>query len=693
MSHRLLVVPTASGVGVTSVCLGIVRALDRLGVRFAFFKPIATVAEGPDRSTALVRLTTHLDPPEPIPRREAEDMLGEGKQGELLERIVERMAAVAEDADVVVLEGMVPLTDVVYATRLNAAIAEALDAQLVFVAAPTSDDWVKVADNIDISARAFGELSDGERCCILNKVPLTDFDIARDELVKALDYEHLHLLGVIPMNPMFAALRVKELASALDAEIVHQGDWEHRRIERVALCAATVRIACRRFERGTLVITPGDREDIVVAAALASLEGVELAGLLLTCGVRPAPQVMDLCRQALANGLPVLSVAADSYDTAARVHDLNREVPPDDRERAELVMDAIAGHLDAAWLEKLAARTHVSRMTTAAFRHRLVEKARAARRTIVLPEGSEPRTVRAAAICAQRGIARCVLLGDPTRVRDAARRGGVTLGEGILVIDPAEVKERYVAPMVALRKHKGLTEAIAHNQLDDTVVLGTMMLQLGEVDGLVSGAVHTTANTIRPALQLIKTAPEASLVSSIFFMCLPEQVLVYGDCAINPNPTAEQLAEIAIQSADSAAAFGIEPRVAMISYSTGTSGAGADVDKVTRATQIAKRRRPDLHIDGPLQYDAAAVADVGRLKAPDSPVAGRATVFVFPDLNTGNTTYKAVQRSARVISMGPMLQGLAKPVNDLSRGALVDDIVFTIALTAIQACGGNTDPS
>jgi phosphate acetyltransferase len=252
------------------------------------------------------------------------------------------------------------------------------------------------------------------------------------------------------------------------------------------------------------------------------------------------------------------------------------------------------------------------------------------------------------------------------------------------IIDPNLIQHQYVAAMVERRNGK-LTEPMAEAQLQDTVVLGTMMLALGEVDGLVSGAIHTTANTVRPAFQLIKTAPDYSLVSSIFFMLLPDQVVVYGDCAINPDPNATELAEIAIQSAESALAFGIEPRVAMISYSTGESGTGTDVDKVREATRIARERRPDLLIDGPLQYDAAAIESVGLQKAPDSPVAGRATVFIFPDLNTGNTTYKAVQRSANVVSVGPMLQGLNKPVNDLSRGALVDDIVYTIALTAIQA--------
>ena len=252
-------------------------------------------------------------------------------------------------------------------------------------------------------------------------------------------------------------------------------------------------------------------------------------------------------------------------------------------------------------------------------------------------------------------------------------------------MDPASVRDRYIAPMVEFRKHKGLTEDMAEAMLEDNVVLGTMMVAMDEADGLVSGAIHTTANTVRPALQLIKTHDNAKVVSSVFFMLLPEQVLVYGDCAINPDPNAEELADIAIQSAESAEAFGIEPVVAMISYSTGESGSGQDVDKVREATRIARERRPDLLIDGPLQYDAAAIESVGKSKAPDSKVAGKATVFVFPDLNTGNTTYKAVQRSANVVSVGPMLQGLRKPVNDLSRGALVEDIVFTIALTAVQA--------
>lgn len=320
-----------------------------------------------------------------------------------------------------------------------------------------------------------------------------------------------------------------------------------------------------------------------------------------------------------------------------------------------------------------------------AFKLQLTELAKKQLKTIVLPEGDEPRTVKAAAFCAENKIAKCVLLGEPDKINAVAKEQGVNLGDNVSIINPSEVANNYVNRLVELRQSKGMTEELAKQQLTDTVVLGTMMLEAGEVDGLVSGAVHTTANTIRPPMQIIKMAKGNSLISSIFFMLMPDRVLVFGDCAINPEPSAEQLAEIAIQSADSAKAFGIEPKVALISYSTGNSGSGASVDKVREATQIAQSKRSDLLIDGPLQYDAAIMPDVAKSKAPNSKVAGQANVFIFPDLNTGNTTYKAVQRTGDLISIGPMLQGMRKPVNDLSRGALVEDIIYTIALTAIQA--------
>jgi phosphate acetyltransferase len=304
---------------------------------------------------------------------------------------------------------------------------------------------------------------------------------------------------------------------------------------------------------------------------------------------------------------------------------------------------------------------------------------------IVLPEGDEPRTVESAILSCERGIAAPILLAKKTKVEKVAEELGLRVPAGVEIIDPEQILESYVEPLVELRKHKGLTPEKARELLQDPIYIGTMMLHLGEADGLVSGAVHTSANTVKPALQIIKCKKGVDTVSSIFFMCLPSQVLIYGDCAVVQDPTAEQLASIAIQAAENAKAFNIPQRIAMVSYSTGNSGTGADVDKVRRATQLVRERRPELCIDGPLQYDAAVIDSVAAKKAPDSPVAGKATILIFPDLNTGNITYKAVQRSAHVVSIGPMLQGLKKPVNDLSRGALVDDIIYTSALTAIQA--------
>lgn len=389
-------------------------------------------------------------------------------------------------------------------------------------------------------------------------------------------------------------------------------------------------------------------------------------------GIDPKHPYAARVNQALAHALDAdVVLVGDDADTLFAIAKA---------EFGERVVSCIASQ-DALAVSQ---RTRPSHLSPSAFRHELVKKAVAANKRIVLPEGAEPRTVEAAIICQNRGIARCVLLAKQEEVEKVAKEKGLDLPEGLEIIDPNSLVEQYVAPMVERRKGK-INEARAHQELQDTVVLGTMMLQMGDVDGLVSGAVHTTANTIRPAFQIIKTAPNYSMVSSVFFMLLPEQVVVYGDCAVNPNPTATELAEIAIQSAESARAFGIDPKVAMISYSTIDSASGPDVDLVREATRLVKEKAPQLAVDGPLQYDAAVVPSVAKSKAPNSAVAGNANVFIFPSLSVGNALYKAVQRNANVLSVGPMLQGLNKPVNDLSRGCLVDDIVFTIALTAVQA--------
>ncbi len=681
MPHTLLIVPTGHGVGLTTACLALIRACERQGVPVGFCKPITQRSDPTkERSTALVRLATTITPPEPIARDRAEALLSTAEDQRLLEEVVARLEPALRGVEVMIVEGLAGGDASLPAERINQALASSLDADVVLVGDLHGTGEQETAEALAIAARPYDN-DDNHRVigCILNRVAPEQVAGCR----RALAARQLSLIGALPVVPELSQPRIIDLVRRLKLHVLVAGE-DHRRIAQTIVLAQSLPGALASFKPDSLLITPGDRHDIIVSVALAAHGGTRFAGLLLSANLRPDPAVMALVTPATGIRLPVLLSANNTYDTATAVHQMDREVASDDRERAELAM-GLADHLDPAWVTTLVASTREHRLSPPAFRHRLMERARLANRRIVLPEGEEPRTIRAAIQCQERGIARCVLLARPEVLSAQVRQLGVTLPPGLEVIDPTTIAERYVAPLVELRKAKGMTEPRAREELSDSIVVGTMMLKLGEVDGLVSGAVHTTAHTIRPALQLIKTAEGSSLVSSIFFMCLPEQVVVYGDCAVNPDPTAEQLADIALQSADSARAFGIEPRVAMISYSTGASGSGSDVDKVREATRLARERRPGLAIDGPLQYDAAAIASVARTKLPDSTVAGHANVFIFPDLNTGNTTYKAVQRSAQVVSIGPMLQGLAKPVNDLSRGALVEDIVYTIALTAIQA--------
>ena len=712
MARTLLVVPTATGASVARTCLGVVRALDRRGVQVGFVKPVAQPRDdgSPDRSGALIRATTALRPPQPLSTDQLEQQLGSGGLDVVLEKAVAAWQPVHHHYDVVVVEGLSPGPGTLYASGLNQSLASSLDADVLLAAGwPAADPAgggpggeprgertaqpgpesaagtaESLAERLAITA---GGYSSGEHArvigCVVNGVPEKDPSPA-EQLGAALDRRGLRLIAAVPYRPELTWLRVRDLVRELHPRVLSEGD-PSRRIKEVAVFAQGIPGGLGVLTEGRLVVVPGDRHDVVMAACLAELSGIRLAALLLSVGTEPDPRVWALTRATRATGLPILVVDGSSYETAARVRDLDPGLPIDDLERIEAVTDTIADALDPSWLESLPSPARSRRLSPAAFRYHLVEQARAADACVVLPEGTEPRIVRAAVACAERGIARSVLLGPPDQVAEVARSLGLQLPGGVTVADPQAVAGRYVAPLAELRKHRGWTEEMARDHLADPIMVGTMMLQQGEVDGLVAGAVHTTAATVRPALQILGTRPGSRLVSSVFFMCLPDEVVVYGDCAINPQPGAEDLADIAIQSAASARAFGIEPRVAMISFSTGTSASGIDVDKVAEATRVVREREPDLDVDGPLQYDAAAIVSVGQSKRPGSAVAGRANVFIFPDLNTGNTTYKAVQRSAQVVSMGPMLQGLAKPVNDLSRGALVDDIVYTLALTAIQS--------
>ena len=672
------VAATQPNVGLTSVSLGLLRALQRRGLKVAFVKPVTKRTPDTEPSVLFARnICKVANTPNPLPMNLVTQYVTSGKTDELLEDIVSLVMSATNGADVLVVEGMQADPNRAFIPRLSGDIARSLQADVVLVASGADAEGIAQTNYLIAQVRQARRKVVG---VIFNRAA-ADFD----EAAVAGQLDGVPIWGVIENNPALSAPRTIDVARHLGAEVMIEGQIATRRVLDTVLAARSVTEVIPRLKPGALVISAGDRDDVILATALAESNGIELAGLVLTHHSFISPRIERFGSRAFHSGLPVLRTDGDSYETAARISRLPLAVPQDDLSRMDTVIDSLAEQLDGdaicAGLE-LAAST---RMSPPAFRYQLIQKARAANKRIVLPEGDEPRTIRAAVICTQKGIARCVLLGQRKVIQSVADSLGIELPPGLEILEPTQIAERYVAPMVELRKSKGITSGQALVALEDSVVLGTMMLAVDEVDGLVSGAVHTTANTVRPALQLIKTAPGSTIVSSCFFMLMPEQVLVYADCAINPDPTAQQLADIAKQSADSALAFGIDPKVAMISYSTGESGSGEGVEKVRIATELAKARWPELLLDGPMQYDAATVRDVAAQKAPGSAVAGQATVLVFPDLNTGNTTYKAVQRSANVVSVGPMLQGLRKPVNDLSRGALVDDIVFTIALTAIQA--------
>ncbi len=685
--------PVGMDAALTSVSLGMVRALEQLGIKAGFVKPISDTlyyGKDTDRSKIFAEALFKIQAPEPMHIDHAEKLLSTGQTDLLMEEVVTLFQQANKNNDVLIVEGIAQHPNRPVLSALNVEVSRNLQAQVILVVAADLLTPSTIAEQIEIAVQQYGGVNKTSFAgYILSKTP-ADFTVQNIEqqiapLSKTISSLNLPLLGIVPYNHVLAAPRVSDVAEHLKCKILADGNMRQARMYDVMVASRSVEYIAGRLRAGALIITAGDRDDILLATSLAVLRGIPIAGLLLTNDFMPKETIRALCAQALSQKIPVMLTEHTTYDTVNLLAKMDAHIPSDDIERITKLVDHVAEHLDAGNLKARIGDPAEKRMPPAAFRYQLIKAANKAGKKIVLPEGDEPRTIKAAALCHEKGIAKCILLGKRDVILAIADAQDVVLPPDLEIVDPDAVRYKYVARYAELRKSKGITEQQAEDQLGDNVVLGTMMVVVNEVDGLVSGAVHTTANTIRPALQLIRTAPGAAIVSSIFFMLMPDQVYVYGDCAVNPDPTAEELADIAIQSADSAKAFGLDPKVAMISYSTGASGTGADVEKVKEATRIAKQKRPDLVLDGPLQYDAATVESVGRQKSPDSPVAGHANVFVFPDLNTGNTTYKAVQRSANVVSVGPMLQGLRKPVNDLSRGALVDDIVYTIALTAIQA--------
>ncbi|MET8464977.1 phosphate acetyltransferase [Micromonospora zamorensis] len=683
MARSVYLTSVGSGGGKSTIALGLAELLSRQVGRIGVFRPLVS-GTGPDPILALLHERYRVDLPEAdltgMTYAEAAALVADGRREELISRVVERYRAVERQCPAVVVVGsdFDDPGDPAHPRELafNARLATEFGSVVVPVVDGFEQEPAAVAAAMRGAYHDLADLGATVLAVMANRVagPMTLPDLPVPAYA-------------IPEVPTVSAPTVAEVAAALDATLLAGDDAAlSRDVLDFVVGAAHVPTLLDHLTEGALVITPGDRADLLVAASAAHVAGqVSVAGLVLTLGEQPDPRAMRLV-EGLNTGLAVLSVRSDSYDTVAASSRIEGRPSAANPRKVEAALGAFERCVDT---DDLARRLRVSRSTRVTplmFENELIDRARSQRRHLVLPEGADDRILRAAEILLRRGVAELTLLGRPDDITRRTRELGIDLGDAN-VVDPvtSDWRDDFAAEYARLRAHRGMTAELAHDIVAQPNYFGTLMVATGRADGMVSGATHTTAATIRPAFEIIRTVPEVSVASSVFFMLLADRVLVYGDCAVNRDPDAAQLADIAISSADTAARFGIEPRVAMLSYSTGSSGAGADVEKVAAATALVRERRPDLLVEGPIQYDAAIDPAVAATKLPGSPVAGHATVFIFPDLNTGNNTYKAVQRSAGAVAVGPVMQGLRRPVNDLSRGAMVPDIVNTVAITAIQA--------
>jgi phosphate acetyltransferase len=685
VARSVYVAGLGPGVGKGTVALGLVELLSRRVARIGVFRPVVNGATDDPLLTLLTKRYPVVAPYSDsygVTAAEASALVADGKREELISRIVERYREVERQCASVVVVGSDfadgqddGRDEMPRELAFNARLATEFGSVVVPVIGRQG------RTDLDSAARtayhSFVDLDATVLAVIANRAP------EGAEAPKGLPVP----VWTIPEVAAVAAPTVGEVAEALDGVVVMGGEAAlDRDVLDYVVGAGHVPAVLDHLVDGALMITPGDRADLLVAASAAHAAGnVTLAGMVLTIGEYPDPRAVRVIER-LNTGLAMLVVQTDTYHSISAAGRVEATLSTATPRKVDAALGAFEAHVDTAELSRLLDVTRSSRVTPLMFENDLIDRARAERRHLVLPEGTEERILRATETLLRRGVADLTLLGDPAEINRRARELGLEIGPARLV-DPAtaEWRDGFAAKYAELRKHKAVTLDLAYDVVRDVNYFGTMMVASGLADGMVSGAMHTTAATIRPAFEIIKTVPGVSVASSVFFMLLADRVLVYGDCAVNPDPDAAQLADIALSSAQTAAAFGIEPRVAMLSYSTGRSGAGADVEKVAAATALVRERRPDLPVEGPIQYDAAIDPAVAATKLPDSAVAGNATVFVFPDLNTGNNTYKAVQRSAHAVAVGPVMQGLRRPVNDLSRGATVKDIVNTVAITAIQA--------
>ncbi|WP_323746510.1 phosphate acetyltransferase [Catenulispora pinisilvae] len=693
-AQGLYITATDAASGKTVVALGVAEAMSRRVRRLGVFRPVVPGGGAVDELVDLIRTRYRIEEP-------YEDCVGTTYDAvhldpaRAVETIVDRYRALAARCEAVVVVGS-DYTDAANTTEFgfNANVAANLALPVLLVVGGMERTPQDVAAVVRVSRQELTRLHATELAVVVNRVQPGDEEAVRREVAAALGAganSTTPLVFTIPEVPGLTAPTIRDLVRAADGELI-SGEEALLDREAASLVVAAMSLpnVLDRLTEGVAIIAPGDRTAGLVPGLLAAHEAANfpaLSGVFLTGGFTLPASVSRLL-EGVSSPLPIIASGEDTLPTALHLAAVRGEITAGHPGKVETALGAFARGVDTSALLNRLNVTRSVVVTPLMFQAQLLERARSQRRRIVLPEGGDDRILRAADIVARRGAADLIVLGEEEKVRARANALGLDLA-GVRIVSPADpdLVEEFAHEYTALRAHKGMTLDKARDIVQDASYFGTMMVHSGRADGMVSGAVHTTAHTIRPAFEIIRTEPGVSVVSSVFFMLLADRVLVYGDCAVIPDPDAGQLADIAVSSARTAEAFGVRPRVAMLSYSSGESGSGEDVEKVREAAKLAHERDPDLLLEGPIQYDAAADPEVAALKLPGSVVAGRATVFIVPDLNTGNNLYKAVQRSAGAIAVGPVLQGLRKPVNDLSRGALVQDIVNTIVITAVQAQG------
>ncbi len=696
MANSLYITTAESYCGKSLIDLGIIDYVLRRTKRVSFFRPIISADIGMrDKNIELIlghfKLDQTYDEAYVYHQKEAKKLISAGKTEKLLDKIIKQYKALEAKSDFILCEGTDFLTESsAFEFGINVQVAKNIGSPVLIVG--RGDNGRTVEDVIGTMQLAIESFHDEDYDVMGAVVNRADPDKIQP-LLKAMKKELPTglFLSVIPTNDLLKSPTVKEIVAHLDADVLYGGDKLDAQVYRYSVAAMQLHNYLDKVTERSVVITPGDRGDIILGtlAAHQSQNAPQVSAMILTTGLAPDASIANLLK-GIPDIIPILSVKDNTFETAAKLGHIQSYVNTDSTAKIDECLRLFKEHIDIRALEEITSRVVARGTTPRMFQYLLTQRAKTNKKHIVLPEGEDERILRAAELLLVEDVVRLTLLGRREEIEKQILRLGLSLSEdNITIIEPEhDVNfDNYVKTLYELRKEKGMTMEHAHDTMLDVSYFGTMMVYQGHADGMVSGAVHTTQHTIRPALQFIKTKPGCPVVSSLFFMCLDDRVLAYADCAIITNPSAEELSEIALSTVETVKSFGIEPTVAMLSYSSGTSGKGAEVVKVRTATELVKKRDSSIKIEGPIQYDAAVDLEVGQKKMPGSEVAGKASVLIFPDLNTGNNTYKAVQRETGAMAIGPVLQGLNKPVNDLSRGCTVADIVNTVIITAIQAAG------